>query len=268
LNKKRESEFNVSEISVPGGFRREFMSSHAKKEGKNPPHWITSNFIDFLTLYGHYAGDDDFDEDYFSEDYGISDYEDEESEEESDEENEMNLINHNKFENNIYFDNEKHKIFETKSSYEVLDNEECNYHNKSKLSIEVENITENTPLLPSSSHSSLSHHKSKGNKQKKNNSSSQGTASEGKTLFLLLKAFVGTGILFLPKAFSNGGIIFSLILLALSGWLTYFTMILLIRCSEKFGGSYGDIGKQLFGKPFKYMIQFSIALTQVFLNNK
>jgi len=257
LNKKKENDFNYSEISVPGGFRREFMSSNAKKQGKTPPHWITSNFIDFLALYVHYAGDDDFDEDYISDDYGYDSWYDDDDNSSVVTDNEMNENSH--FQN---FNNEKMKILETRSSYEVLPDQEDIplIHSKSKISIEIEPTNENTPLL-SSSHSSLTKGKSK--RQHKNNSSSQtGTASEGKTLFLLLKAFIGTGILFLPKAFSNGGLIFSLILLALSGWLTYLTMILLIRCSEKFGGSYGDIGKQLYGKPFKIMIQGSIALTQ------
>ncbi|ORX49230.1 hypothetical protein BCR36DRAFT_412750 [Piromyces finnis] len=255
LNKKKENDFNISEISIPGGFRREFMSSNAKKQGKSPPHWITGNFIDFLALYGHYAGDDDFDEDYSSDDYESDSWYDDDG----------NSImtddyrQHQRFESDI-FNNEKIKISETRSSYELIPD-----NDKSKISIDIEPLNEKTPLLTNSSQSSLNnnYHKRKSKKQRKNNSSSQtGTASEGKTLFLLLKAFIGTGILFLPRAFSNGGILFSLVLLALSGWLTYFTMVLLIRCSEKFGGSYGDIGKQLFGRPFKIMIQGSIALTQ------
>jgi len=240
------------------------MSSNAKKQGKKPPNWITSNFIDFLALYGHYAGDDDFDEDYVSENDSLLDWEEEEeeeSEEEESAENEMDLIHRNRYENNNSFDDEKIKIIETQSSYEVINEEEYDRRNKSKLSMESESLTENTPLLSNSSRSSLKH---KNRKHRNNNSSSQaGTASEGKTLFLLLKAFIGTGILFLPKAFSNGGLLFSLFLLALCGWLSYFAMILLVRCSEKFGGSYGDIGKLLFGKSFKYMIQFSISLAQV-----
>ncbi|ORX83469.1 hypothetical protein BCR32DRAFT_291960 [Anaeromyces robustus] len=268
LNKKKEGDFNISEISIPGGFRREFISTKAKKQGKLPPHWITSNFIDFLALYGHYAGDDDFDEDYSSDDYDTDSWD-----EESEVGDEMNV---HKYENDIYnnyFDNESLNIIETQSSFEVLEGRH-QAHKKTRINIEMENITESTPLLDNTSQSPLNKYKKHNNHlhhnhnsntttTNNNNSNSQtGTASEGKTLFLLLKAFVGTGILFLPKAFSNGGLLFSLVLLAFSGWLTYFTMILLIRCSEKFGGSYGDIGKQLFGKPFKVMIQTSIAITQ------
>lgn len=256
LNKKKENDFNISEISIPGGFRREFITTNAKKQGKAPPHWITGNFIDFLALYGHYAGDDDFDEDYYSDDYDIIDEWDNESEI-----SEIEMNHKNNYD--IYIDeDEKLNLLETQSSFEVLEGLGHGPENKSKISIEINEINENTPLLEGNiSQSSISHRKNK--KHKKNNSSTQtGTASEGKTMFLLLKAFIGTGILFLPRAFSNGGMLFSLVSLAFSGWLTYFTMILLIRCSEKFGGSYGDIGKYLFGKPFKIMIQGSIALTQ------
>jgi amino acid permease len=262
LNKKNENDFNISDISTPGGFRREFMSSNAKKQGKAPPNWITSNFIDFLALYGHYAGDDDFDEDYYSEGYDSSSDWDIESEADS----EMNLLSSHKYDdtNKNFFDDKKLNIIETQSSYEVLEGVGHSHGSeyKSKINIEIDNMNENTPLLNvNMSQNTINPRKNR--KYRKNNVPSQtGTASEGKTMFLLLKAFIGTGILFLPKAFSNGGMLFSLISLAFSGWLTYFTMILLIRCSEHIGGSYGDIGKQLFGKPFKIMIQGSIALTQ------
>ncbi|ORY61825.1 hypothetical protein LY90DRAFT_668468 [Neocallimastix californiae] len=260
LNKKKENDFDFSEISTPGGFRREFMNSNAKKQGKAPPNWITRNFIDFLALYGHYAGDDDFDEDYYSDEYDSTNDWDIDSEIDS----EMNILLEHKYNDiyNNYFDEDKLNIIETQSSFEVLEGVGHAPENKSKIGIEIDNMNENTPLLEANmSQSSINHRKNKNNR--KNNSSSQtGTASEGKTMFLLLKAFIGTGILFLPKAFSNGGMLFSLASLAFSGWLTYITMILLIRCSEKFGGSYGDIGKQLFGRTFKIMIQGSIALTQ------
>ena len=107
LNKKKEGEFNMLEIAIPGGFRREFMKSNAKKQGKKPPHWITSNFIDFLALYGHYAGDDDFDEDYVSEYYS---WEDEESEEDKSSGSEMNLIRRNKYKNDNYDDHNLHHL--------------------------------------------------------------------------------------------------------------------------------------------------------------
>lgn len=42
---------------------------------------------------------------------------------------------------------------------------------------------------------------------------SKGDASCTRTFFLLLKSFIGTGVFFLPKAFKNGGMLFSLICL-------------------------------------------------------
>jgi solute carrier family 36 (proton-coupled amino acid transporter) len=42
-----------------------------------------------------------------------------------------------------------------------------------------------------------------------------GDASTTKSFFTLLKASIGTGIMFLPKAFNNGGILFSSITLVI-----------------------------------------------------
>ena len=41
-----------------------------------------------------------------------------------------------------------------------------------------------------------------------------------KTFFTLIKGFIGTGILFLPKGFENGGYLFSPIALLFAGALT------------------------------------------------
>ncbi|KAK6441295.1 hypothetical protein LTR95_002462, partial [Oleoguttula sp. CCFEE 5521] len=48
----------------------------------------------------------------------------------------------------------------------------------------------------------------------------KGDAGTVKTFFTLLKAFVGTGIMFLPKAFNNGGILFSSITLVMVSIIT------------------------------------------------
>ena len=49
----------------------------------------------------------------------------------------------------------------------------------------------------------------------------KGTASVFKTFLLLFKALVGSGVLFLPRAFYNGGMLFSMITLSLFGLLTF-----------------------------------------------
>ncbi|KAI9204110.1 transmembrane amino acid transporter protein-domain-containing protein [Polychytrium aggregatum] len=90
----------------------------------------------------------------------------------------------------------------------------------------------------------------------------QGTSAK-KAFFLLMKAFVGTGVLFLPKAFSNGGMGFSIILMVVMGWLTLHCMLLLVECSKTLGGSFGDIGEAVYGIHMKRTVLASIAVAQM-----
>ncbi|KAI8854095.1 transmembrane amino acid transporter protein-domain-containing protein [Chytridium lagenaria] len=88
-----------------------------------------------------------------------------------------------------------------------------------------------------------------------------GTSAK-KAFFMLMKAFVGTGVLFLPKAFSNGGMGFSIVLLVVIGWLTLHCMLLLVETSRTLGGSFGDIGEKLYGPGVRQLVLWSIAVSQ------
>lgn len=90
-------------------------------------------------------------------------------------------------------------------------------------------------------------------------------ASTTKAILLLLKSFVGTGILFLPKGFSNGGYMFSTISLFLCSILSYYCFILLISTKDQSHGikGYGDLGNHIYGKGMKISILLSIALSQI-----
>ncbi len=68
---------------------------------------------------------------------------------------------------------------------------------------DIEQLGEDAPLLQ---------------RQPSASSAVQGT-SESKAFFMLVKAFVGTGVLFLPKAFSNGGLMFSLFAMFFIGYI-------------------------------------------------
>ena len=82
---------------------------------------------------------------------------------------------------------------------------------------------------------------------------------------MLLKAFVGTGVLFLPQAFKNGGMGFSICLLVFLGYLNLYCMNLLVETSRAMGGlSFGDLAGELFGEWFKHLVLGSIAISQVF----
>lgn len=91
----------------------------------------------------------------------------------------------------------------------------------------------------------------------------QGDASNVKSFFTLLKAFVGTGIMFLPKAFKNGGMLFSAITLVVVSIVTMFCFELLLACRKQYGGGgYGDLGQLIVGKRLRQLILISITLSQ------
>ncbi|EMC98352.1 hypothetical protein BAUCODRAFT_23141 [Baudoinia panamericana UAMH 10762] len=92
----------------------------------------------------------------------------------------------------------------------------------------------------------------------------EGDASTTKTFFTLLKAFVGTGIMFLPKAFRNGGILFSSITLVVVSLVTMLCFTLLLQCRKQCGGGgYGELGAAIFGPRFRSLILASITLSQL-----
>ncbi|KAL9080936.1 MAG: hypothetical protein Q9157_000436 [Trypethelium eluteriae] len=91
----------------------------------------------------------------------------------------------------------------------------------------------------------------------------RGDAGVTKTFFTLLKAFVGTGIMFLPKAFKNGGILFSSITLVTVSVVTTLAFHLLLQCRSKYGGGYGDLGASIGGPKLRGLILGSITLSQL-----
>ncbi|KAF1809322.1 hypothetical protein P152DRAFT_160540 [Eremomyces bilateralis CBS 781.70] len=90
-----------------------------------------------------------------------------------------------------------------------------------------------------------------------------GDAGMVKSFFTLLKAFIGTGILFLPKAFKNGGILFSSITLVAVSVVSCICFRLLLHCRKQVGGGYGDIGEAIAGSKFRTLILGSIFLSQI-----
>lgn len=92
----------------------------------------------------------------------------------------------------------------------------------------------------------------------------EGDAGTTKTFFTLLKAFIGTGIMFLPKAFRNGGILFSSLTLIGVSLLTCLCFRLLLQCRKHCGGGgYGELGLEISGRRFRSLILSSIAMSQL-----
>lgn len=195
ISERRDS--SVSQLRIPGGFRRDFVMAHRRtKYGYtlNQPKVITRNFLEFLSIYGHFAGEDLEDEDFLACDYDTIDKHDEE----------MPLID------------------ETSSQYSA--------RMRTRIS----------------------------------KPSSAGKASTLKSFFLLFKSFVGTGVLFLPKGFSNGGLLLSTGLLLFFAVLSYFCYLILVQSKVKTGvSSFGDIGGVLYGKQMKFIILASLILSQL-----
>ncbi|KAF2857202.1 transmembrane domain transport protein [Piedraia hortae CBS 480.64] len=195
---------SVSGVMVPGGFRRD----HLRRMGASPapssvrpvvdteaqsrpqPQFLTNNFIEFLTLYGHFAG------------------------EELDEDD------------------------------EVLGPDEYFFSDA-----DGDRATETSTLLP-----------------KKKRIRKQREAGKGGPIgaaLLLLKSFVGTGVLFLPRAFLNGGMVFANVVLLLIAVLSYYCFILLVSTRLKVHASFGDMGGQIYGDYFKGLINSSLVISQI-----
>ncbi|KAI8973708.1 transmembrane amino acid transporter protein-domain-containing protein [Mycotypha africana] len=91
----------------------------------------------------------------------------------------------------------------------------------------------------------------------------QGTATPAKAVFLLLKSFVGTGVMFLPKAFYNGGVLFSTGLLSFIALVSLYTFLLLVETRSKIPVSFGDIGGILFGAKMRFAVLLAITFSQI-----
>ncbi|EAW10244.1 putative amino acid transporter [Aspergillus clavatus NRRL 1] len=200
---------DINSIRIPGGFRRDFIrrtvgSPHPENSNSrvraptthNPLH--TSSFLEFLTLYGHFAGEEleDDDEVLGPDEYFSSEPWDETEDREPGEESAL--------------------------------------------------LRPETP-----------------GRRKRKPRGGTGTNTVTGAALLLLKSFVGTGVLFLPRAFLNGGMLFSSLVLLAVSLLSFYCFILLVNTRLKIEGSFGDIGGALFGKHMRRIILGSIVLSQL-----
>ncbi|KAG6092045.1 hypothetical protein E4U30_006010 [Claviceps sp. LM220 group G6] len=178
-------ELSYTEQRTPGGFRRHHIQRQAERIGANGTLIGARNFLDFLDLYGSFAGEDLQDDDPSEDD-------------------------------------------------------------------QVSGPDEHRPLI---SRSSL--------RRKSRRHDCEGDASTVKTFFTLIKAFIGTGIMFLPKAFRNGGILFSSLTLIGVSLINCLCFRLLLDCRQRYGGGYGELGASIVGPKFRNLILGSIALSQL-----
>lgn len=214
---------DIGSIKAPGGMRRNYLrrvaaspsplgrgseeATLAERRGGPRPKLLTSNFIEFLTLYGHFAG------------------------EELEEDDEV-------LEPDEYFSSDE--FDDTRVAFDDGGSEE-----------DREPMEDSALLTPG-----------RRKRRRKDRGGSGQNSSWGATL-LLLKSFVGTGVLFLPKAYLNGGMLFSNLVLLFVACLSYYCFVLLVNTRLAVEGSFGDIGGILYGKWMRAMILSSIVLSQI-----
>lgn len=173
---------SASLVNVPGGFRRQFVLARASKR---PPNLLTKNFVEFLSIYGHFAGE------------------------------------------------------------ALEDNEDVACHFLAVNPFHKDD--ESAPLLEGSKFVNPA-----------------GTATDTKAYFLLLKAFVGTGVLFLPRAFASGGLVFSSLTLLAFGLLSFWCYLILIYAKNAANATgFAEIGLKYYGRWLQQLILFSIVLSQI-----
>lgn len=183
-----EDLMSVGQQMGPGGFRRAYIQQKQQHLAARIP--VTRNFVEFLDLYGSFAGED----------------------------------------------------------LEDSDDEAVSFEDDEEAAPGGTRATETRPLL---------------GRRKSTRAPKSATSGTTKTFFTLLKAFIGTGIMFLPKAFSNGGILFSSITMILVAAISMWSFHLLLACKAKYSGGYGELGHAIAGTRMRNLILGSITLSQL-----
>lgn len=84
------------------------------------------------------------------------------------------------------------------------------------------------------------------------------------TYFSLMKAFVATGCLYLPKSFINGGWLFSCISLITSSIMTCYCAWLILECRKIYGTSnFPEFGLKTYGTLGKTAVNIALAFSQI-----
>lgn len=190
-----DDDLSFPEQRVPGGFRRQHLQHRARQRRFSGTLVVARNFIDFLELYGSFAGENLEDEDTSEDESAVDDQD-----------------------------------------------------------IDGNEPDERRPLLT---------RPSVGRRKSSRRLAREGDASTVKTFFTLIKAFIGTGIMFLPKAFRNGGILFSSLTLVFVSLVNCLCFRLLLDCRQRYGGGYGELGSSIVGPRFRTLVLGSIALSQL-----
>ncbi|OWB81870.1 hypothetical protein B5S33_g490 [[Candida] boidinii] len=293
---------SVSEMQMPGGFRRSFLvqkntnnnssgldnsneledvneddenvhshshrfknsSRRKRKQRTTVPvkqTFLTSNFIEFLALYGHFAGEDLRDEEddanngsKMSQDI-LGDYD---SESQSESEND-----------NLYYDEESAIDEVSPPISSILSSRFSDHRGRASQvgsgSFGAGNIQSQlmVPPSPYQLQKQARLQKLKTGAINREKGRKRGV-SNGKAFLLLLKAFIGTGIVFLPKSFSNGGLLFCNLMIIAFSFVSFYCFIILINTTKRLNVTgYADAGLKLLGKNLQICILASLAMSQI-----
>ncbi|EJU04914.1 hypothetical protein DACRYDRAFT_75916 [Dacryopinax primogenitus] len=212
----------LEHIHQPNGMRRAYLAAKANARGEDQP-MMVNNFIDFLLLFGHFAGedlDDISEEDEEVETLGASA---EDSVRES-------LLRGGNVEDGLAY--------------------------AADGTIPPSKATERSRLL-------RAHSLTRGGRGRSQSVVRAGDATVTQAVLMLLKSFVGTGILFLGKAFFNGGILFSSFVLCFIALISLYSFLLLVKVRFVIPGGFGEMGGILYGPWMRNLILSSIVLSQL-----
>ncbi|KYK61625.1 Amino acid transporter, transmembrane [Drechmeria coniospora] len=205
---------DISSIKVPGGFRRDHLrrsafspngdvdgAEHgADASSGTDPKLFTSSFLEFLTIYGHFAGEE--------------------------------------------LEEDDEALGPNEEFWSGEDHDDGTDDGREPM--------EDSALLGPSKR-----------KRKRKVRGGSGQNSPFNAALLLLKSFVGTGVLFLPRAYLNGGMLFSNVVLFAVAALSYYCFVLLVTTRLSVEGSFGDMGGILYGRWMRNLILISIVISQI-----
>ncbi|TFY57488.1 hypothetical protein EVJ58_g6989 [Rhodofomes roseus] len=233
----RSSDPAFQHIHEPGGFRRNYLLMRRGEEGTSDLPHVPRNFIEFLYLFGHFAGEDL---------------------EEIEEEDEYR-----------WDDMEAQVETPSPAERDLAVTAPLSIGLPPETSTDLHKASERSPLLP----------RSRSRRARSGSVGPHGDATVTQAVLMLLKSFVGTGILFLGKAFFNGGIIFSSVVLTFIALISLYSFLLLVKTKFVVSGSFGgmclssqirpplnpfaDIGGTLYGPWMRYAILASITISQL-----
>lgn len=221
-------ELTALDINVVGGFRRDFLVNKYRQHHRRPPTFLAENFLQFLLLYGHFAGetlDDDDDDDDVSED--------------------------------------GHYVSSPPDDLSVFDDtdETLALLTAPPLPPGVPNLTPSHQRIALYSRHSPA---TGGATMSSGAARAAARALVAKTYFLVFKLLVGLGVLFLPRAFYNGGLGFSIVTLTVFGVITSFCYMVLIGAKRATGlALFGELAYSTYGAPLKWCVTALIVVSQV-----